>query len=222
MKPVMADLIDISLVLSSRLPVWPGSQKFRLDPVHCLSRGDSCNESSYSANIHTGTHIDAPWHFLDEGKKTDSVDLENLIGPVLVIHLPNVKEITSQHLEALRIPKDTTRILFQTDNSLLWARGVCDFNKDFVALTADAAEWLAETGIRLVGIDYLSIQLFRDSNRTHEVLLTAEIVILEGLNLHGVKPGNYELICLPLAIEGAEGAPARAVLRRYSKQPNNQ
>ncbi len=106
------------------------------------------------------------------------------------------------------------RLLLHTQNSRLWAENVSVFSKDFVALTVDAAEWLAAKRIKLIGIDYLSIQLYGGSNRTHEVLLEAGIIILEGLDLHRVEPGEYELICLPLAILGADGAPARAVLRR--------
>ena len=210
----VSDIIDISLPLSEDLPVWPGSERFSLKPIHRLSNGDHCNESAYSANIHTGTHIDVPWHFLNDGSKTDSVDLAQMIGTALVVWLPGVKRITPDVLQSIMLPRGTLRLLFRTDNSHLWAQGVSEFNKDFVALTVEAAEWLAKAGIGLVGIDYLSIQLFEDSSRTHEALLEAGIVILEGLNLHGIEPGSYELICLPLAVCGAEGAPARAVLRK--------
>ncbi len=213
-KTTMSKLFDISLSLSSDLPVWPGSQVFKLEPVHRLSDGGHCNESAYSANIHTGTHIDVPWHFLSDGDKTDSTSLTQLIGEALVVWLPGVKRITTDILESIKLPQGTAKILFRTDNSKLWAQGISEFQNDFVALTEQAAEWLAKTGIDLVGIDYLSIQLYEGSSRTHEALLEAGIVILEGLNLHGIEPGSYELICLPLAIHGADGAPARAVLRK--------
>ncbi len=213
-KTTVSKLFDISLSLSSDLPVWPGSQVFKLEPVHRLSDGGHCNESAYSANIHTGTHIDVPWHFLNDGDKTDSIKLEQLIGTALVVWLPGVRRITPDILESIKLPQGTVRLLFRTDNSKLWAQSVSEFQNDFVALTAEAADWLAEAGIGLVGIDYLSIQLFEDSSRTHQSLLEAGIVILEGLNLHGIEPGSYELVCLPLAIHGADGAPARAVLRK--------
>jgi len=207
-------IFDISLPLSPTLPVWPGTKEFNLEPVQRLLNGDHCNESSYSANIHTGTHIDMPWHFLNDGFKTDSLQLERLIGPALVVWLPGVKKITPEILESIDIPSDIERLIFRTDNSNLWGQGEDEFTEEFVALTVESASWLVEAGIDVVGIDYLSIQLFGDSNKTHEILQQANMLIIEGLNLYEVLPGTYELICLPLAICGAEGAPARAVLRR--------
>lgn len=211
---MMNKIIDISLPLSSELPVWPGTQSFKLESVQSLSNGDHCNESAYSANIHTGTHIDMPWHFLNEGDKTDSLEVGRMIGPALVVWLPDINKITPEVLDLARIPKGTKRLIFRTDNSILWGEGELEFQRNFVALTAKAATWLVEADIDLIGIDYLSIQLFEDSSETHEILLHAGILILEGLNLHGVQPGTYELICLPLAVCGAEGAPARAILRK--------
>lgn len=210
----MSEIIDISLPLSTALPVWPGTQKFQLTPLYRLSEGDHCNESAYSANIHTGTHIDVPWHFLDDGSKTDALELERMIGSAQVVWFPNIKKITAKILNTIDLPENTKRLIFRTDNSLSWAKSETKFKKDFVALTLDAALWLVAAGIKLVGIDYLSIQLFEDSKQTHEVLLQADILIIEGLNLHEVPSGTYELICLPLAIVGAEGAPARAILRK--------
>jgi arylformamidase len=210
----VSEIFDISLPLSSSLPVWPGTQVFKLEPMRRLSDGDHCNESAYSANIHTGTHIDVPWHFLDDGYKTDSLEIGRLIGPVIVVWLPGIKKITPQILESIDLPEDIDRLIFRTDNSILWGQGELEFKKDFVALTAESATWLVDAGIRLVGIDYLSIQLFGDSSETHETLLQADVLILEGLNLDGILAGKYELICLPLSILGAEGAPARAVLRK--------
>jgi arylformamidase len=214
----VSEVIDISLPLSADLPVWPGSQRFKLEPVHRQDNGDHCNESAYAANIHTGTHIDAPWHFLNDGKLVNELDLTTMIGPALVAHLPGVTEISEEDLTSISLPRETRRLLLRTDNSELWARGIREFQKDFVALTVDAAEWLASSGISLVGIDYLSIQLFAGSDRTHKVLLNSGIVILEGLNLAGVEPGFHELICLPLSISGAEGAPARAILRTHPRR----
>ena len=214
----MTEVYDISLPLTSMLPVWPGSQRFEMARILRMSDGDYCNESSISLSIHTGTHIDAPWHFRDDGHRMESVDLAKMIGPVHVADLRGVSEISSRTLKSLDCPDGMNRLLLKTDNSELWHRGVETFETNFTALTVDAAEWLAEKEIDLVGIDYLSIQLYGDDNRTHEALLEAGIVILEGLNLHGIAPGEYELICLPLAIHGAEGAPARAVLRQLSDQ----
>lgn len=213
-KLIVNKIFDISLPLSSSLPVWPGSQPFRLEATQRISDGNNCNESSYSSNIHTGTHIDMPWHFLNDGSKTESLDLGRMIGSALVVWLPDIKIITPKVLESIRIPEGTDKLIFRTDNSTLWGQGEFEFKRDFVALTVKAAEWLVGAGIDLVGIDYLSIQLFGDSSQTHEILLQADILILEGLNLCEVLPGTYELICLPLAIVGAEGAPARAILRK--------
>ena len=211
---VVNEIFDISLPLSPSLPVWPGSQAFKLEATKRISVGDHCNESAYSANIHTGTHIDMPWHFLNDGCKTDSLELDRMIGSALVVWLPNIKKITPEDLDSIQLAQGTERLLFRTDNSILWEQGHLEFKKDFVALTAEAAKWLVVAGVKLVGIDYLSIQLFGDSTKTHEILLQADIPIIEGLNLCKVLPGTYELICLPLAISGAEGAPARAILRK--------
>jgi arylformamidase len=207
-------LFDISLPLSADLPVWPGNAPFALEPVHRMANGDHCNESGLRTNIHTGTHIDVPWHFFEDGCKTDAVALRQLIGPAEVVFVPGVRCITSEVLRSLNMPDGTKRLLFKTDNSKLWAESVKEFQPDFVALTVDAAELLVAFGIELVGIDYLSIQLFDDDARTHEILLRSGVVILEGLNLHDIAEGTYELVCLPLSIQGAEGAPARAILRR--------
>lgn len=211
----MDKLYDISLELHHELPVWPGSQAFKLSPLQRLADGDSCNESMLSANIHTGTHVDAPWHFIENGNRCESLELDILVGPAVVISLPGVERITAQDLESAGIPERSNRLLIKTRNSNLWARGEAEFQEDFVALTADAAKWLVEQEFRLVGIDYLSIQLFGDSNLTHQILLEEEIVIVEGLNLHDIDPGHYELICLPLSISGAEGSLARAILRKF-------
>lgn len=210
----MSELIDISLPLSADLPVWPGNPPFRLTAVHRLADGAHCNESEIATNIHTGTHIDAPWHFLAEGDTTDTVPLEKLVGPATVVALPGIREITAADLEGAGIDANVQRVLLKTGNSDLWAQGVKEFAEEFVALTVDAAEWLARRQIKLIGIDYLSIQPYGGSNRTHEALLEAGVIILEGIDLHDVDAGEYELICLPLAIRGAEGAPARAVLRK--------
>lgn len=210
----MNEIIDISLPLSSSLPVWPGTQTFKLEATKRMSDGDHCNESVYSANIHTGTHIDLPWHFVEDGSKTDALLLGRMMGPALVVWLPDIKKVTQEELESIQIPKGTERLLFRTDNSILWEKGDYEFKKDFVALTTEAAAWIVNAGIKLVGIDYLSIQLFGDSDQTHKILLQADVVIVEGLNLSEVSQGTYELICLPLAISAAEGAPARAILRK--------
>jgi len=216
MNSKLADLIDISVPLRPEMPIWPGNMGFRLTRVLRLETGDSVNISQIECDVHTGTHIDAPRHFLQDGYTVEQLPLDVLIGPVTVAYLPRAVAIAADDLANLALPPDTIRLLLRTRNSELWARGVTEFKKDYVALTADAARWVANRGVRLIGVDYLSVQRYNDSPLTHQILLGAGVIILEGLNLTNVKPGAYELICLPLKLVGTEGAPARAVLRRIS------
>ncbi|MBE0577393.1 MAG: cyclase family protein [Desulfuromonadales bacterium] len=207
----MKKIIDISLPLIEELPVWPGSPKFELVQVSRLGF-DGCNETRLSLGSHTGTHIDAPRHFVENGATVDQLSLEVLVGEAYVVECTATREISAEILERLTLPSKVERLLFKTGNSDLWSLGQKAFFEDFAALTLDGAEWLVQKGVTLVGIDYLSIQRFHDSNATHEVLLGAGVVVLEGLNLAGVTQGLYDLTCLPLYVVGAEGAPARAIL----------
>ncbi|NER06106.1 MAG: cyclase family protein [Okeania sp. SIO3C4] len=208
----MPEIIDISVPLKTEMPVWPGSKGFKLYRTMNLSAGDEANVSQLDTDVHVGTHVDAPCHFLQEGTAVEDLSLDVLMGPAYVAHLPKVQAVTAADLEALNLPQNTTRLLLHTTNSQLWANNVTEFNKDFVALTADASQWLADKGIRLIGVDYLSVQRYYDSTLTHEILLKAGIIILEGLNLTNVSAGMYQLICLPIKLVGSDGAPARAVL----------
>jgi arylformamidase len=196
------------------MPIWPGSVGLRLVRTKRLEAGDPANVSRLDCDVHVGTHVDAPWHFLENGSTVEQLSLDVLIGPVVVAYLPEVSAITAGDLDDLGLPPGTRRLLLRTQNSELWAARVTEFKKDYVALTADAARWVAEHGIRLIGVDYLSVQRYGDSTLTHQILLEAGVIILECLNLAGVQPGGYELICLPLKLVGAEGAPARAALVR--------
>jgi arylformamidase len=207
-------IIDISITLSPDAPVWPGSQGFHLSWSKKLNSGDSCNNSQILCDSHTGTHLDAPLHYIESGVTIDQIPLEILIGPCSVIYLPNIDEITSDDLAKAKIDMESTRLLIRTDNSKLWTAGETDFKEDFCALTPDAAQWIVDQKIYLIGIDYLSIAKYKDGDITHQLLLGSGLIVLEGLNLSGVMPGEYELICLPLNVKGAEGAPARAVLRK--------
>mgnify|MGYP003584304045 CR=1 FL=1 len=215
----MTDYIDISLTLSSDLPRWPGSHPLELRRRRDMTGGDRCNDSDLSCNLHTGTHVDAPLHFLADGADVTALVLDTLIGPAVVAALPEVDAITADDLELLQLPADTRRLLLRTRNSEGWSRGDREFHPDFVALTADAARWIVGRGIQLIGVDYLSAQRFQDGPETHIVLLQAGVVIVEGLNLSQVVSGDYELICLPLKLAGAEGSPVRAILKRIL-QPN--
>jgi arylformamidase len=175
---------------------------------------DGVRASSLSFSLHTGTHIDAPLHHLPDGGDVDGLDLASLIGPVAVIDVGDVEHVTADVLEDQLGMKAPNRLLVKTLNSAGWF-GATEFNPDFVAFTRDAAEWIVERGIRLVGVDYLSVQSYHDGDPdVHVILLEAGVVILEGLDLSGVVAARpYELLCLPLRIRGAEGGPCRAVLR---------
>lgn len=205
--------IDISVPISPSLPCWPGSPAIQFERSLDLEKGDIATDTTVHFSVHTGTHIDAPLHFLRDGKSVDQIPLETLIGSVYVAEVPvQVEAITVDVLKSLALPDGVQRLLLKTQNSLLWSSGNDKFDPDFVALTAKAAQWLVDRGIMVIGIDYLSIQRFADGPDTHQILLGASVVVIEGLDLSRVEPGEYELFCLPLKLKGVEGAPARVIL----------
>ena len=208
-------IIDVSVEINPELPVWPGDPKVTITRSQSLEAGDHANVSQIEFGLHTGTHMDAPFHFLAQGVTLDKIALEGLIGPVRVLEIPPEESILSGEVLA-RLPGDqiAERILFKTRNSAYWSEHPHHFHKEFAALDRSGADFLVERGVRLVGIDYLSIAPFRQGQATHEVLLGAGVVILEGLDLSGVSQGEYQLVCLPLKIGGVEGAPVRAILIR--------
>lgn len=209
----MSRLIDISVPVSPEIPRWPGSPRVEFQRRLALEQGDVANDTTLSFSVHTGTHVDAPLHFLAAGGSVDQMPLSVFVGSVFVADLSDVDAVTATTLEQLALPPNTERLLIRTRNSQLWQADVHEFQPNFVALTADAAQWIVDRNIRLVGIDYLSIQRFHDEPETHLILLRAEVAIIEGLNLTDVTTGEYELLCLPLKLAGVEGAPARVVLR---------
>ena len=207
------NIFDISLTISPELPVWPGDPVIELEQVESMDRGAHANVSRLSAGVHTGTHVDAPHHFLNDGRTVDQLPLDVLTGPCYVVQLPDgVEAITAEALGGISFPEGVKRVLFGTRNSRIWSRGETEFQEDFVAITEDGAEWLVERGIRLVGVDYLSVAPYGDSVPTHRVLLQAGVVVVEGLDFSAVPRGFYDLYCLPLKLLGADGAPARAIL----------
>jgi len=206
-------IYDISLTLSPDLPTWPGDPKLELKQFESMDKGSSTNCTSISTSVHVGTHVDAPHHFLNDNRTIERLSLEVLTGPCYVLQLPDgIDAITSEVLERSEITSDMKRILFGTSNSHFWAKGEKEFQTDFVAITEDGADWLVEHGVLLVGVDYLSVAPYGDSRPTHEALLKAGVVVVEGLNLSNVMRGFYDLYCLPLKIAGSDGAPARAIL----------
>lgn len=206
-------LYDITLAISPTIPVWPGDPAVMLELVSSMDAGAHDNVSRLGCSVHTGTHVDAPHHFLNDHRTVDQLSLEVLIGQAWVVQIPeDVGLITAGILENSQIPTGTERLLLKTRNSLLWRDGEKEFKKDFVGVSADGADWLVRFGVKLVGIDYLSIAPYKQSVATHQTLLKPGIIILEGVDLSAVPPGTYELYCLPLKLTGSDGAPARAVL----------
>ena len=207
-------ILDISVPVSPGLPVWPGDSPVELERYRALSAGDDANVSRICCSVHTGTHVDAPGHFIDNALTVEDLSLDTLIGPAMVIEVPvATKAIEPDFLESISLPFGTERLLFKTRNSNLWRKPDHDFHSDYVALTPLSATWIVDRGIRLVGVDYLSVQMFDDSEPvTHQTLLKAGVVVVEGLDLQAAHPGSYQLICLPLKLVGSDGAPARAVL----------
>jgi arylformamidase len=206
-------IYDISVPVYSGMVTWPGDPPAVLTRRADMDRGDFVNVTHLDIGAHTGTHLDAPLHFLAGGADTEGLDLDVLVGPALVVHLDDtVDAITAAVLAAAAIPPGTTRVLLRTRNSATWARGEAVFQRDFVAVEPDGATWLVEHGVRLVGVDYLSVAPFADGVPTHTILLQAGVIPVEGLNLDGIAAGIYQLICLPLKLRGSDGAPARAIL----------
>jgi arylformamidase len=205
-------ILDISVPIKNGMPLYPGDPILSVERTADVSRGDPYTTTRISLGVHTGTHVDAPAHFIRGGRTIEQLQLNVLIGPARLVDLSAAEgEITGRVLQAADLPEGTDRILLKTRNSALWGNPV--FRQDYVALTADGAQWLVDRGVRLVGIDYLSVEAFGSTDfAAHHILLDEGIIILEGVNLEHTAPGVYQLICLPLRMEGAEGAPARAVL----------
>jgi arylformamidase len=203
---------DISVALDGDLPTWPGSPGVLTELRMSIARGEDANVTQLSIDVHSGTHVDAPRHCIDQGETLEEVGLDSFIGPAVVLDTGPAKEITAAVLNAARIPDGTERLLLRTANSLRLDMYDRPFDEDYAALTLDGAEWLATKRLRLVGIDYLSIQRYAEPPDVHRALLGAGMSILEGLRLAEVAPGPYELVCLPLRLVNVEGAPARAIL----------
>jgi arylformamidase len=208
--------IDVSVTLKTGMVTWPGDPPARISQALSLERGDPCTVSLLEMGAHTGTHMDAPAHFVAGGMGIDSMPVDAAIGPARVIAIDDRESITLDELEPHQV-EPGERILFKTHNSdRSWETAA--FAEDFVYLSAPAARYLVERRVGLVGIDYLSIGGFRvDGVETHQALLRAGIWVIEGLCLGQVRPGRVELVCLPLKIAGGDGAPARALVRQAGR-----
>ena len=201
---------DISVPINPEMHVYPGDPAVAVDHVMEISKGDVANVTHLNFGTHTGTHIDAPHHFIDGADTVDSIPMTLLIGRARVVEI-TAPVITAETLDEFDFTEEA-RVLFKTRNSYLWKEP--QFVREFVHLSRDAAERLVEDGIKVVGIDYLSVEKFGfDQPEVHRTLLSNGTIIIEGLNLSEVEPGDYELICLPLRIQNGDGAPARVVLR---------
>ncbi len=207
-------IYDITMTLSPSLPSFPGDPRVMIDPVTRIEQGDPANVSRIAMSSHCGTHIDVSRHYNDHGVSVDHIPLTLLVGGALVADLRGIEEIGRADLSRLPLG-GVERLIIRTDNSRLWdEEGFCE---KYAHLTHDGAEFLLTTQVRLIGIDYLSIERFDGDGNVHRLLLGNGMVILEGLNLDGIEEGTYELLCLPLKIKGGDGAPARAVLRSKEK-----
>lgn len=205
--------IDISVPLRPGLPQWPGDPRLAVRKIADIDNGDPCNATYLEMCAHTGTHVDAPRHFLPQGDTVDIIPLEALTGPARVLDLRNARQrITPRHLEPFD-PSPGQRLLLRTPNAdRHWSTK--PFMNDFTHLSHEAADFLVARKIRTIGIDYLSVgAMDHDGTQTHITLLKAGICIIEGLDLSNIQPGDYDLVCLPLRIADADGAPARALLR---------
>jgi len=204
-------IYDISLPLSSDLPVYPGDPGFKIKPLAQISKGSPFNLSLVSLGTHTGTHVDPPVHFIAGAAPVDALPLEAMVGPAYVVEMMEDDSISAEGLEASGLPEDAERVLFKTKNSALWDEK--EFAKDFVYVAESGAAWLVQRGIKFVGIDYLSIEQYGSSHPVaHRTLLGAGAVVAEGLDLREVPPGRYFLVFLPLKVKNGDGAPARAIL----------
>ena len=204
-------LYDATLPLTAEMATWPGEPGPERSLIKSIDGGDPANVSKLTLGVHTGTHVDAPIHFIPGAGGIETVPLEALVGPGMVYDVGDAPAVTATLLETLHIPAGTERVLFKSRNSgFILDR---QFRKDFTYIAHDAAHWLVERGIRLAGIDYLSVEQFGAEPETHRTLLGAGVAIVEGANLRAVPPGPYTVMALPIKLVGSDGGSARLVLQ---------
>jgi arylformamidase len=205
-------LLDVSVPLVAGMPAYPGNPEFELQPVKRIAEGDSSNVSRLVMGTHTGTHVDAPKHFFDDGGGVDSLPLDLLLGRARVVEIPKRGGIGSEELAAAGLREDL-RVLLKTPNSALWNDP--GFHPEYTHLTEEGAQYLVGQGVKVIGVDYLSVEQFKKAGApAHRALLSNGVLIIEGLNLSEAEPGMYEMYCLPLRVGGGDGAPARVILKR--------
>jgi arylformamidase len=208
----MSRIIDVTVPLSADVPTFPGDPRFQMEFSHRIADGKPYNVAKVTMGVHSGTHVDAPYHFLAAGATVEALPLEILMGKVLVVQVTARECIDLADVQALDLT-DEIRVLFKTRMSGQLRSP--EFQEDFVYLTPAAAAHLVQAGIKLVGIDYLSVEKFQSPDfATHHALLGAGVVVVEGLDLSEADPGEYDMVCLPLRMVGADGSPARVVLRK--------
>lgn len=199
--------VDVSVTIRPSMPIYAGDPGVAIELAKAIERGDPANVSRLELGAHTGTHVDAPRHFIPDGKGASALALEPFIGPCVVVEAGTGSgRLDRPVIEALELARDAKRVLLKTSNSALWEHD--EFISDFVRLSADGAGALIERGVQTVGIDYLSV----GDPDAHLQLLSRDVGVIEGLDLRGVDPGEYFLVCLPLKLAGSDGAPARALL----------
>ena len=202
---------DVTLAISNTLITWPTDPTVSIRKTRLISQGNSCNVSELKLGSHCGTHIDAPYHFEENSITIDQIPLDSLIGNATVFDIKTKEKIDLEDVKSLQL-KNVKRVIFKTINSTYWK--LPEFKKDFVYITKEAAQYLVDSDVRLVGIDYLSVEKFGNKYAdTHHIFLRKGIVIIEGLDLSNVKAGDYELIALPLKIKDCDGSPARVILK---------
>jgi arylformamidase len=209
-EDVMRRIHDVTVTLRPGMPTFPGEPGPELSPVKSIAMGNRANVSKLSLGLHTGTHVDPPRHFIEGAPGADALALDKLCGPARVLRIRDEEAVRVEELQSAGLA-GVKRLLLQTRNGALWSEK--EFRKDFVYLAPEAARFLADTGVVLVGIDYLSVEAFgAPEPRAHRTLLESGVVIVEGLDLRAVPPGDYDLWCLPLKVANGDGAPARVIL----------
>ena len=204
--------IDISVPIHNAMHSWPGNPPTFISMHMGTAKKDVCNVSAMAMSSHAGTHMDSPFHFLHGAKTMDALPWDAVIGPCRVVEIKDKKAIKPAELKKLKLQKGE-RILFKTPNSARsWKKA--EFDKDFVYISKEAAQYIVDCGVQTVGIDYLSVGgFYKDGIETHHILLGAEVWIIEGIDLSKIKPGEYDLICLPIKFQNGDGAPSRCLIR---------